>query len=224
MAFGITIDLKQLDELASTIRSGPQRLQRAAVTAMTRAMQRAERRAVFRTTAPGGYTRHVPDRIHRRTARLSGSIGSRVAATGGAIVGALGTFKEAVTPVYFQSQESGHGVILPTGGRKVLTIPLKAALTATGVPRFTARGAAEFYPGGTFWRRSKRGKKRLVLFGVDGSGKLTPLFAGVPSVAATTGIGFIRKSVEEQVEPLRADLTDWFARAFFKDRNRQQQG
>jgi hypothetical protein len=216
MALGLTVDLSELQRLSAQLNNGAARMAAAAGQVMARAVKRAERRAVWRLTAPG--KGHVEGRAHRRTGRAAGSVGSRIATASGAgghleVVGTLGMFKSGESADYFRVLEEGHGGIRPTRA-KVLTIPLEAALTPAGVPRFTARGAAEFYEH-TFWHRSKAGK--LILFGESG-GELTPLFVGVASVGPWKGIGYLSKSAEEQVEPMRAELNDWFARSFIKDR------
>jgi hypothetical protein len=77
---------------------------------------------------------------------------------------------------YLGAHETG-ATILPVRS-SVLTIPLDAALTASGVPRFSAREAASRFDH-TFWRESRAGN--LILFGRTGK-KLTPLFVGVDRV------------------------------------------
>lgn len=214
MAVGVTVSLDELSRLAQQLNNGPARLANAATQAVTRAVRRAEGRAVWRLSAP----RKSEGRAQRRTGRAAGSVGSRVATTVGSgnhleVVGALGMFKSSGTPLYFEVLEKGHGGIRPVRA-KVLAIPIGEALTPAGVPRFTPRGAAEFYEH-TFWKRSKRGN--LTLFGERG-GELTPLFLGLRSIKPWPGIGYLRKSAEEQVEPMRKELEDWFVRSFIKER------
>lgn len=77
---------------------------------------------------------------------------------------------------YMALQETG-GTIRPKQAQ-LLTVPLEAAKTPRGVPRFTAREAASKYES-TFWQKTPSGS--LILFGRNASG-IVPLFAGVKRV------------------------------------------
>ena len=76
---------------------------------------------------------------------------------------------------YLGAHETG-ATIVPRRA-KVLTIPLDAAKTAAGVPRWSAR-EAPFED--TFWRRTRAGN--LILFGKNRGEPIVPLFLGVAQV------------------------------------------
>lgn len=76
---------------------------------------------------------------------------------------------------YLGAHETGS-TIVPRRA-KVLTIPLDAAKTAAGVPRWSAR-EAPFED--TFWRRTRAGN--LILFGKNRGEPIVPLFLGVAQV------------------------------------------
>ena len=100
--------------------------------------------------------------------------------------------KVVVTAPYAEIQEFG-GVVKPTGGRKYLTIPLRAALTDSGGKRFTSRlvesgGRYETSDGDpTHIGRSKRGN--LVVYMTRG-GKRVPIYLLKTSVKIPPRLGF----------------------------------
>ena len=108
-----------------------------------------------------------------RTGMLVKSIRGKVEEDADAIYGVLGLAKAgagAKVLLYAAVQELGTDgpIVAKKAYRKVpggpyLNIPLEAALTPAGVARFTAREAADVYPGGTFIAKSKAGN--WILFG-----------------------------------------------------------
>jgi len=107
-------------------------------------------------------------KLQVRTGRLRASIRSRVIVDGPRITGILG-----VENLVYGPQREFGGTIRAKKPGGFLTIPLKAAKTAAGVPRFTAREADDAFPGGTFVAKSRQGN--LLLFGKRGAA-LVPLF------------------------------------------------
>lgn len=113
-----------------------------------------------------------------------------------AVVG--GDLKKAV---YFRIQERG-GVIVPKHAA-ALAIPLDAARTAGGVPKFTARQAFTTPHAFGF---SHLFIRRGIVFGSKIGGGLTALFVLKPSVKLKA-VGFLRKTLVENREWIRATLT-----------------
>lgn len=116
--------------------------------------------------------------LKRRTGALAQSIGFRLKNDddGVSVIVGSGFAQGRERVVYANIHEEG-GTIRPKTA-KYLTIPLKAAQTPAGAPRFTARQAEGIYEG-TFFRRSQAGN--LILYGKTGK-TITPLFVLKDSV------------------------------------------
>jgi hypothetical protein len=188
----VQVDTSQLAALVATLRQGPERLRKLTLAVMRTQMAGAEKRAKEKVSG---------EVLQRRTGRLGQSIAHRVEEEGTAILGRLGVLKGDRTLVYAAAQEYG-ATIVPKRA-KVLTIPLAAAKYPAGAPRFTAREAAERYPGGTFWQKSRRGN--LILFGRTPTG-IVPLFVGKTSVTIKPA-RYLQSTIDETVPKIEADLT-----------------
>lgn len=192
----LTLDLAPLSELARRFEDAPNRMRTIVRGAMRQGMRRAENRARELVTG---------DVLQVRSGALRRSISSRVDESGDTILGRVGVLKGEKTLAYARAQEEG-ATITPKRA-KVLTIPLKAALTPAGVPRFTAREAAEQYL--TFWHKQQDGD--LILYGYKGSGKnvkekqLVPLFAGVTKVTLKP-TRFLSRAVADTLPSIREDI------------------
>jgi hypothetical protein len=218
----IEVNMGALEELATQLRDGPARMKAASVRLLNKSLRAGVKFGTEILTAGGDYRTRVPGKLHRRSAALARSFWYRQAVVqGDTITGSIGTLKAegGKVPVYFHAQEEGTRPIKPVRA-KVLTIPLDAALTPAGVPRFTAREAEQQYPGGTFWRRvSLGGQGTLILLGVKtlggkwGRTKLTPLFLGVKQTKGITGVHYTKRSAEETADIFRREAGDWWAKS-----------
>jgi phage gpG-like protein len=83
------------------------------------------------------------------------------------------------TPVPYAKAHEEGATIKPKAGGRVLTIPLPAAKTKSGMSRGSARQVASDY-NYSFWHETEKGN--LILFGVTANRQLVPLFLGVPKV------------------------------------------
>lgn len=133
-------------------------------------------------------TQFTGDPLNTRTGMLRASIKHRVQKVGNSIVISVGVLRGPAAK-YAQTQEEGR-TIRPTSA-KFLAIPLKAALTGSGRPRFPLGprdpNVKRHYPGGTFLL--KRPGRNPIIMGmriVAGGGTRrtppVPLFALVKSV------------------------------------------
>lgn len=187
MAITFEVEADELAPVIGALRATPRQIAAIVKTVMTRGMLLAERKAkdVARTA------------MRVRTGFLLKAIRGRVEQDVDAVYGLLGiaTTDEKVL-LYAAVQELGSdGPIRAkqayknVPGGPYLNIPLEAALTPAGVQRFTAREAADVYPGGTFIAKSKRGN--WILFGrlSDGFGR-TRRVAGAGSKRARKQAGF----------------------------------
>jgi phage gpG-like protein len=136
--------------------------------------------------------------LQNRTGNLERSITpAPVEETDTRITGAVGT-----NQIYARIQELGGTISAKNAAN--LTIPLEAALTPSGVAKFTAREVIE-NPGvagmtGTFFAKG-------ILFGKNQSA-ITPLFALKPSVTLPAR-PYISRALEEQ----RGEIEDRLSRA-----------
>lgn len=96
-----------------------------------------------------------------------------------------------------------YGATIKPKKADVLTVPLKAALTASGKARGTATQMKMHYAR-TFWYK-KDEWKNPILFGVTAAGKLVPLFVGVEQVKLEKREPF--KKAHAATEPSVVSLT-----------------
>jgi len=157
----MTIDLRELVALAEGLLRAPAEVAKTTDRLLTK----------WGAIGEGIAKRKVSgDVLKRRTGRLAQSISFRVTAENLDRVLRIGVLggPESVL-VYAAAHE--YGAEITPKRAKVLTIPLDAAKTPAGVPRFTAPEAKDQFEA-TFWKRSKAGN--LILFGVR-NGELVPL-------------------------------------------------
>ena len=165
-----SVDTSQLERVIQGFKSAPGAIHKAAVKILKARMPGAVRRVQHKLSG---------EVLHPRTGHFRKAISWALAEDATSVTGRLGVLQGSKELPYPAAHEFG-AEIKPVNA-KVLTIPLKAALTPSGVPRFTAREAGEKYL--TFWHKTQSGS--LILFGYKGSGKnvkdkqLIPLFVGV---------------------------------------------
>lgn len=139
-------------------------------------------------------TQFSGDPLNTVTGMLKAAVAHRVVIIGSSIVIAIGVLRGPATK-YAEKQEKG-GEIKASAG-KALAVPLPAAITGTGRPKYP-RGPLDprisrDYPGGTFLHKKKGSGKAPVVMGirlVAGGGRkkvaeIVPLFALVRSVYLT---------------------------------------
>jgi len=203
-AASFRVDTAELEQLVADFHDGAVILRQAVLTVTQKRIRIAEREAVQK--ASGRLVDLAQGReIHRRTGRLAASISSRVEQEAAAVFARLGLLTGGDLLAYAAIQEFG-GTVRPKRA-KVLTIPLAAALTPAGVPRFTAREASEQYL--TFWHKQQDGD--LILYGYKGGGKnvkerqLVPLFLGVTQVTIKPAY-FLTSSMNNAADAIQAEL------------------
>ena len=187
----MTIDLRELVALAEGLLRAPAAVAKTTDRLLTK----------WATIGEGIAKRKVSgDVLKHRTGRLTQSISFRVEADGLDRVLRLGVLGgPALVLVYAAAHE--YGAAITPKRAKVLTIPLDAAKTPSGVPRFTAPEAKDQFEA-TFWRRSKAGN--LILFGVR-NGELVPLFLGLTRVDLPAR-RFLGQTGDEVFPRLQAEL------------------
>jgi len=104
--------------------------------------------------------------LHRRSGNLARQVAFTLAEGTDTVTGRVGVIKQGPALAYANMHMTG-GRIVPKRGQ-YLTIPLPAALTSAGVPRFTARQVPN-----AFFIKSKRGNLLLVR---KRAGGIEPLF------------------------------------------------
>ena len=106
--------------------------------------------------------------LHVRSGRLRSSIGSYTFGSDKELVGRVGSGQRTGQPVKYAGILETGGTIRPVKA-KMLAIPLKAALTSAGVPRYTPREVPN-----SFIMRTKNGN--LMIFAKSGKKRITPMF------------------------------------------------
>ena len=126
--------------------------------------------------------------IHVRSGRLRSSIGSYTFGSDKELVGRVGSGQRTGQPVKYAGILETGGTIRPVKA-KMLAIPLKAALTSAGVPRYTPREVPN-----SFIMRTKNGN--LMIFAKSGKKRITPMFALVKS-AKIPAFKYLSKSLTQ---------------------------
>lgn len=210
MAQLVEVDTRPLDQFVGQLRGGTAALRQTIRRVVARNMQVANREAVLK--ASGRLVDLQMGRaIKRRTGRLAASISHQVQEVSDAVFGRLGILNGGEAAVYAGVQEFG-ATITPKRA-KVLAIPLPAALTPAGVPRFSPTEAAEFYDA-TWWGTSKAGN--AILFGRKGD-QLVPLFVGKKSVTVKPAY-FLTSSMNNAAERIHAELESGVLNDIFAER------
>lgn len=189
----IEIDTKPLLQMVQGLQQAPARMRAAIRFILTQRLRGAEREAKRKASGPilkartGRYRTSIASRVTGDDAELMGEFGIMKGGAAGleaaAAIGAAFGAASSNVLVYARVQE--YGKTITKKGRGVLAIPLAAALTPAGVPRFRPREAEQVYPGGTFWQPFG---DHLILFGIKafrknwGRTPIVPLFVGVRSV------------------------------------------
>lgn len=159
MSYTVIIDDKQLQAAAQTLKI---KAEKGFVPAVTRLLRTrlAEGERAIKYTLTGSVLR-------RRTGNLVRSVAFTIDQQGQEkVVGRVGIIRQGPAMVYAGVHITG-AIIRPKRGQ-YLAVPLAAAQTAAGVPRFTPRQVP-----GAFFIRSKRGNLLLVR---RVAGGLQPLF------------------------------------------------
>lgn len=196
----VEVDLKHLGILTRNLHDGSQQLVRVSFEVMSKALQVA---VVYAKQNLSGQI------LGTRTGFLRNSIRSQITIdhTEG-LVGRLGLISSSrgKVNVYGAAQEFG-GEAKPIAPRKVMTIPLAAALTPAGVTRFTALEAKQRFDR-TFWKHD-------VLYGVKkskaarrGKDKIIPLFAAATHVKIGKGPGKGRAFLRNARDRILPDFRD----------------
>lgn len=230
-AVEITVDVRPLEAFANRLHNGPARFDAAIDAAMEAAMTRGERRAAVTLTAPGGYKTRTPGKLHVRSGQLRRLLAHKRSRSGGTrgglaaeYTGGVGLYRApgGVPPIYAFTHEFGLSRdIVPTGGRKLLTLPTDEALTPAGVERFTAREviAGETQYEGGFWR-TPEGGRHPILFGEEHGGDIVPLFVGLERIkkSAIPGVQYAGGAVREEAPILMREINGWFVDEFLNER------
>ena len=205
----IKANLAPLKQLVKRLEAMDENVIKAAQQTLKATMRVAE------TYAKENLSRKI---LYPRTGRLRASIGHQVVTEDGAVTARLGILKptHGLVPIYGAAQEVGAEA-RPTRAQ-VMTIPLKAALTAGGVPRFTALQAKKLFDR-TFWyndvlygvkvekgrgkRKRTRGEDRVKGMRRD---KLIPLFAAATHVKIGGGRGVGRRYLQDARDRVLPDV------------------
>lgn len=209
----VEIDPRALRGFLRNLQDGPGQFVRITVEVMRKAMKLGE------VMVKENLTRRI---LFPRTGRLRASIkgevviGTETSDGGGGVTGRLGILKpkDGKVLVYGGAQERGAEAV-PTAA-KVMTIPLKAALTASGVPRFTALQSKQIFDRTFWWNdilygvKSGGGKKRKRNRLGEAKGtrrdQIIPLFMAATRVKIGGGPGVGRRYIREAVDRLRPDI------------------
>lgn len=205
----VAVDLKPLKALVRHLKTIDTKIVKATEDTLRASMKLAE------TYAKDNLSRKI---LYPRTGKLRASIMGKVEKDQDVITARLGILKpeNGKIPVYGGAQE--FGAEAEPRKAKVMTIPLKAAMTAAGVPKFTALQARELFDR-TFWwndvlygvkalkgrgtRRRTRGEDR-------GRGqqrdKVIPLFAAATHVKIGGGKGVGRRYLQEARDRIVPDV------------------
>lgn len=200
----IRVDTKELEKLIAQLRDAPKVMRELVRKTLEASMRKAAGIAKKNVTNPDS-----SPGLTVRTGRLRASIRHEVRVEDQNLVGVVGVENVPYAAVQEYGTKGKGGffpTIVPKPPGKVLTIPLDAAKTASGVARFTAREAKEAYPEGTFWENPEGGSDNPVLFGKKGK-KLVPLFVGVPRVDITPK-HFLRDAITAVEGDFRERLLD----------------
>lgn len=223
------IETAQLQKLVQDLKGGPERLARANIKSVQKFLNLAERRAQKSLSGP---------KLKAPTGHLRAAISNRVEAEvtrGGRITGRLGVLTPGGGDVLDYAAAQEFGAVATPKRSQLLTIPLKAALSAGGASRFTTAEARRTYTR-TFWSNKISSSTNLpILYGVISRGnanlvgpvqerggrgtkakgkelkdKLVALFLGVKRVdiAGGKGVGvrYLRDALDSIVEPLEQEL------------------
>lgn len=198
----IEVDIKEYDRFVATVHRGASQFIRISSEVLRRAMKLGEQYAKVNLSGK---------KLFARTGSLRASVKGDVIVEGKTtVIGRLGLLvpKNAKVPIYGTAQEEGAEASVPKG--RAMTIPLPAALTPAGVPRFTANEARGLFAA-TFWRKD-------VLFGRKRGGGLVPLFAASRYVKIGGGPGkgvrFLQEARDELIEPTMKELSEKLADLF----------
>ena len=211
MSFNISIGTKDLQAALKQLEDAQYQLVRIAIEELTRWS------GILVGRIRTDLTRR---KLNPRTGYLRGSIASKLVLGGqsggeGTVAAQVGVLKpkNAKVLVYGLSQE--FGTTVTPQHAEVMTIPLKAALTASGVPRFTALEAKQIYDR-TFWYHNVlygvmtgkgRGKRKRTTSGGqagDKRDKIVPLFEGVKRANIAGGPGAGTRYLRDNADAIQA--------------------
>jgi hypothetical protein len=192
----VTIDTKRLE--ARIARLPPAVSRQLEEALRLRALPRIEKAAI--ANVRGGV-------LDTRTGNLARSFFRRIERVGEALVGRVGV--DRAKAIYGRVQELG-GVIRPKRA-KHLAIPVGAALTPSGVARFTAREFME-NPEAFGFRSAFTNERVTALMGVRRNKSIEPVFALKDEVTIPAA-GYLRKAFTSTRDQIVADLREGVRRA-----------
>jgi len=223
---GVNVDTSQLTALVQQLRKGPEVLRAFSLRVMRKRSAETVANIKRELSGPtlkvrtGSLRRSIAFRVEQEGSDVLSRIGVMKGGSGGlaaaASIGSAFGSKSSNVLRYAAVHEYGSdGPIRPKPPRKLLTIPLKASLTPSGVPRWTALEAKERFPLGTFWRKTDSGS--LILFGKKAR-SIVPLFVGVKQVTIPAR-PYLRPAVDDMLPLVQSDLQSGLIAKLIEERS-----